>query len=463
MATVWGAQLDGVCKAIYPENPMKFRFRLFLLLLAGCIAFPERSPAPVVFKPGKKAKYLAPGEEEINGNAQELFKIAEKAESDSNRGRALKAYRTLVRKYPKDTLAAGAAFRAAKILEETGQFLDAAAGYRVIVEKYPKSPNFDESIEAQFRVGEMYLGGKKIKLLGIPYGTSMDRAVEIFAAIVRTAPYGKYTARAQFDIGLAREKQGLNDAALLAYQAVVEKFPNEPIAADAQYQIGYIWFRSARGGTNDAKAAASAKTGFEDFLFRFPKSEKVPQARENLKLLEHKQTNDSFSIARYYDKQKNYRAAVIYYNDVIRQQPGSAEGDKSKKRVEEIRAKIGEAALQPAISVANTAKGKGEKREATSENSQPRDSARTGAPLPPPEADTSLPPPASLMPDTTTAPETSPTPTSSPSESPVAPASTGLLSAPSISEAPASADATPSPSENTEAPASTDATASPTP
>lgn len=132
----------------------------------------------------------------------------------------------------------------------------------------------------------------------------MDRAVEIFAAIVRTAPYGKYTARAQFDIGLAREKQGLNDAALQAYQAVVEKFPNEPIAADAQYQIGYIWFTAARGGTNDSKAAASAKVGFEDFLFRFPKSEKVPQARENLKMLEHKQTNDSFSIARYYDKQK---------------------------------------------------------------------------------------------------------------------------------------------------------------
>jgi hypothetical protein len=31
--------------------------------------------------------------------------------------------------------------------------------------------------------------------------------------VVRTAPYGKYTARAQFDIGLAREKQGANDAA----------------------------------------------------------------------------------------------------------------------------------------------------------------------------------------------------------------------------------------------------------
>ena len=51
-----------------------------------------------------------------------------------------------------------------------------------------------------------------------------------------TAPYGRYTARAQFNIGMAREKQGANDAAIQAYQAVVDKFPNEPIAVDAQYK-----------------------------------------------------------------------------------------------------------------------------------------------------------------------------------------------------------------------------------
>src|SRR5438132_13630258 len=97
----------------------------------------------------------------------------------------------------------------------------------------------------------MYLAGKKLRLLGIPYATSMDRAVDIFAGVVRTAPYGKYTARAQFDIGLAREKQGANDAALQAYKAVIEKFPNDPIAADGQYQMGYNWYPSSNGGPKD--------------------------------------------------------------------------------------------------------------------------------------------------------------------------------------------------------------------
>src|SRR5207248_9292744 len=163
--------------------------------------------------------------------------------------------------------------------------------------------------------------------LGIPMGSALDRAVTIFANIVRTAPYGKYTARAQFNIGLAREKQNVPEMAIEAYQAVVDKSPNEPIAADAQYQIGYIWFMAARKGTKDVAATTNAKTAFQDFLLHYPHSEKAAQARANLGLLEHKETTSSFQVAKFYDKQKYYRAAVLYYNEVIRQQPDSTESN----------------------------------------------------------------------------------------------------------------------------------------
>jgi outer membrane protein assembly factor BamD len=231
--------------------------------------------------------------------------------------------------------------------------------------------------------------------------------VTIFANVVRTAPYGKYTARAQFDIGLAREKQGANDAAIQAYQAVVDKFPNEPIAVDAQYQIGYIWFTAQQLGTNDAAAAGNAKTAFQDFLFHYPKSEKAAQARKNLDILEHKQITNSYKVAKFYDKQKYYRAAVIYYNEVIRQQPGSEESNEAKKRIDQLRAKFGDAALRPAIVVSPNAKKKTPAQpERTAGNGSTRPGAPNNeAPLPSSESDSSLPPPASLAPDTTTAPE----------------------------------------------------------
>ena len=386
---------------------MDFRIRtLFFVVIAG-LTFAELSSASVIFRPGEKAKYVAPGEEEMNCKAEELFHTGQAAEKEGNLKRAVRAYKSLVRRHPKDALAPGAVFRAAELQEQRQDLIAAAEMFRWLVEHYPSSPHFDEAIEAQFRIGEIYLAGKKLKVLGIPFGSSMDRAAEIFAAVVRTAPYGKYTARAQFDIGLAREKQGANDAAIEAYQAVVTKFPKEPVAADAQYQIGYIWFKAARGGTKDLAATTNARTAFQDFLFRYPNSEKTAQARSNLEMLEHKQTATSFQVAKFYDKQKNYRAAVIYYNEVIRQQPGSTESERAKKRIDQLRVKLGDAALQSALAAAEAEKKNARTHEGQTAKSESTTSnpPSSGLPLPPPETDLSLPPPASLAPDTTTAPE----------------------------------------------------------
>ncbi len=302
------------------------------------------------------------------------------------------------------------------------------------MEFYPKTEHFPEAIEAQFRIGELYVNGKKIKLFGVKLGTSMDSAVEIFAGIVRSAPYGRYTARAQFDIGRAREKQGSGDLAMTAYQAVVEKFPNDPLAVDAQYQIGYIYLKAAKGGSYDPNAAEKARTAFQDFLFRYPKSEKAPQAQENLRKLNQVQVGNSLEIAKFYDKRKEYRAAVIYYNEVIRQQPGSPASDVAKKRIDQLRAKVGDKALQSAATMAEAEAKKHPKKPVAQGTPPPgppsheeHEASRPGmrtdspdlAPLPP--AADSLPPPASAgsaLPDASLPPVPTPAPTPDTSATP---------------------------------------------
>jgi len=425
---------------------MKLRvLPLFIALFCGLFCAAD---AAVVFRPGEKTKYVPPGEEQLSGNAAELFDIGQKAEKDNDLKRAIRAYRQLVRKYPKDALAAGAAFRGAVLYEQTHQYLEAAGTYRVVVVNYPTSPHFNEAIEGQFRIGEMYLAGKKLKLLGIPLTTSMDRSVDIFASIIRTAPYGKYTARAQFDIGLARQKQGANDAAIQAYQAVIDKFPNDPVAADAQYQIGYIWLTSAKGGTRDISATNNARTAFQDYLFRYPNSEKAPQARANLQQLEHKSTSSSFDVARFYDKQKAYRAAVIYYNEVIRQQPGSAESEIAKKRIEELRAKVGDKVLQSAQEADKnkTDEEKAKAKAAAGPAASEKPPAADSAPVLPPDMDSSLPPaPGSSSSSGPGSSSPSSEPTASPEQTPEA-----------------TPEQSPAPSQPEDA-GSPDVTASPTP
>jgi len=122
---------------------MKFRVLPVFLLVPLGLFLVQSTDAAVVFRPGEKAKYVAPGEEELNGNAAELFEIGQKAEKEGNPKRAIRAYRQLVRKYSHDALAAGDAFRTAVFLEEVHDYLVSAAAYRAILTSYPTSPHFN--------------------------------------------------------------------------------------------------------------------------------------------------------------------------------------------------------------------------------------------------------------------------------------------------------------------------------
>src|SRR5438552_3477057 len=169
-----------------PATPMHFASRLLLVLGVAAFLFPESGKASVVFKPGKKPEYVGPDgvEEELSGDAVDLFQIGQAAEKEGNTKRAIRAYKSLVKRHPKDKVAPNALYRAAQLQEQAHLFFAAADSFSQLVEKYPGSPHFDEAIEAQFRIGEIYLNGKKLRFLGIPVASALDRAVTVCAIVV---------------------------------------------------------------------------------------------------------------------------------------------------------------------------------------------------------------------------------------------------------------------------------------
>src|SRR5438046_9171483 len=149
---------------------MHFAIRVLLVLGVAAFLLHESGKSYVVFKPGKKPEYVgADGvEEELSGDAVDLFQIGQAAEKEGNTKRAIRAYKSLVKRHPKDKVAAEALYRAAQLQEQTRNFLPPAASFSQLVEKYPGSPHFDEAIPAQFRIGEIDLNGNMLTDLGIP-------------------------------------------------------------------------------------------------------------------------------------------------------------------------------------------------------------------------------------------------------------------------------------------------------
>lgn len=280
--------------------------------------------------------------------AAEAFKQGQSLEDAGNLDEAAKVYRALVRTNGFSAVAPKAQFHLGKALERKGAYKDAFKAYTDYTTKYPRGGDFDAVIQAQFDIAKLYLTGKKEKrLLGIiKTTTDASQAQEMFEAIVKRAPFHRLAPLAQFNVGQALEKETKTAEAIGAYQEVITRYPGDPVADDAQYQIGYVQFHEAQDGSYDQNAKLRAREAFEDFVNRYPNSEKVAQAKQNIQALSGSDVKGTLGIAKFYDKTKNYKAAVVYYNEVVRVAPNSPESTESRKRIDELKSLVGVDALR---------------------------------------------------------------------------------------------------------------------
>jgi len=320
---------------------------LFFLAAGGfCLLPMHRAAAALDYSPetGWTVEDSS-GKTAVEATAAAQLDKAERFEKAGDYHQAALAYYELTRRFPRSGAAADAQLKAGDMAMAGGDYDQAYIYYNQYLTKYPKGDDFDQALEGMYNVGQKFLEGARRRVFGVKAFPSMVRAQEIFENIVKTAPFSKWAPLAQFYAGQALEKRGQPEDAIAAYQEVISRYPTDPAAADAQYQIGYVYLVQSRTAY-DQSAASKAQEAFEDYLAQYPNSEKAAQAQDNLKALQGHENSNTVQVAKYYDKKKDYKAAVIYYNEVIKEEPGTPDAKAAKDRIDALRAKLGDAALE---------------------------------------------------------------------------------------------------------------------
>ncbi len=303
--------------------------------------------AAVVFFALLPASAQNSGGAEVPETDQPAYNLARNYDESGANQQAIDAYRMFIKASPASPLAARAQFRIAELIEASGDLSRAFDAYQLLLTRYPDTPDFEKAVTRQVLIANEYLGGKKLQFLGMAIVPATERAEQMFTAILKNAPFSRNAPIAQFNLGLTYEKQGKVKEASAAYQSVLDKYPSSSIADDAVYQIGYTYMQIGTSGrSQDLSALVLAKNTFEDFLLQYPNSEKAAQARDNLKAIGGRESGDLMAVAKFYDRYRNYRAAAIYYNDVIRRQPGTADAKFAQERIQILRSDYGDDALR---------------------------------------------------------------------------------------------------------------------
>jgi outer membrane protein assembly factor BamD len=331
------------------------------LILALLTFQAPQACAAVIYRPGEGFHSEDEDAGALEQSASEQLKKAEALENDGNIKKAIGAYRALLKGFPGSGACPQAQFKIAELNEQTGELERAFTAYSKYLADYPRGKEFDTVVEHQFGIAKDFLNGARRKVFGVKTFSSMERTQKMFEDIVKAAPYSKLAPLSQFNIGMALEKQGRYPEAIAAYQLAVDKYPNDDIAADAQYQIGYVQLHLIENGSNDRAARVKARDAFEDFLVRYPQSEKVQQAKDNIAKLSDKNFKKTLEVARFYEKVKNYKAAVIYYNDIVQNGKDTPEATEANKSLEHLKQTVDPEAMRAGPEKAETG-GKAQER-----------------------------------------------------------------------------------------------------
>jgi outer membrane protein assembly factor BamD len=324
------------------------RGRLFrvALLLALIVAFPFRSPAPLIYRPGEGFTYEWPGEEKGSWrreSAREQLQVAQQAFDKKDYKLALKAAKRTVKMRKLSDFAPQAQYLIGRCYEAQHKDEQAFKAYQEVLEKYPKFTNYQDVQQRQYDIAVRYLNGQFYRLWGyLPIYRSWEKTAGLFEKVVKNGPYSQIAPQAQMDVGASREKQKDYPLAVKAYERAADRYADQKqVAADATFKAGLAYQKEARTAEYDQSVAGKAIATFTDFTALYGDDPRVPDAERRIASLKSEQARGNFSIAQYYEKGHKWEAARIYYNSAYAIDPNSTLGKQARQRIEALKSRTG--------------------------------------------------------------------------------------------------------------------------
>jgi outer membrane protein assembly factor BamD len=282
----------------------------------------------------KTGKWVNP-KTAVKSTPKDQFDFAKELYGSKNFEEAKREFKKLLKNYPKSAEAAEGQYYLALIEEDTGNLYQAFQAYQKVIDKYPFSERIQEINDREFKIGEAFMAGEKRKAMGLEIPVE-NPAIEIFSKIIENSTYGPLASKAQYKLGLVLKGLSRYYEAEDAFNKVISNYPDSEWIDAAKFQIASCRQAVSRGSAYDQGASKEAQEKFEEFVREHPDASLSVEAEKNINDLKDRETESSYNIGRFYEKQKEYSAAKLYYDDIISNDPNGKWAAKAAERLQVI-------------------------------------------------------------------------------------------------------------------------------
>ncbi len=311
------------------KNYLKFRILIISFLI--CLFSANTLWAFWVWTPQTK-KWVNP-KYALKDTPQDQFASALEAFEKERYEEAIAQFNSLVRYYPNSPTAADAQFYIGLSNEKLKRYYEAFKAYQKVIEIYPSTNRLEEVVQREYNIGELFYEGQKREFFGVNIIPAIDKAVEVFKAIVENTTYSQYADKAQYHLGLCYKKLKDYSQAMVEFEALIDKYPQSSLLNEAKYQLAQCSYRVALKPGYDSEDADKAIKEFNTIIETEKEEKLVEEAKAGVQELEDRKARSSYQTAQFYEKLKKYESAKIYYQEVLDTYPNTKWAAKAIERL----------------------------------------------------------------------------------------------------------------------------------
>jgi len=247
----------------------------------------------------------------------------------------------LINHYPRAREAADAQYYLGRSWEDQEKLQEAFENYQLVIDKYPFSERSAEIVERQYHIGLKLLEGEgRRSEFSQAFSGVNESVIDIFEAVIKNAPYGNLAAPSRYKIGLYFLENNMFQEARDEFEKVLNDYPDSEWAKAAKYQTAVCDAKRSTGAPYDQKITQTAVEEFKKFVEHYPEADLSDAAKKQIQGLRNREAESQFQIAQFYEKQKKYEAAKIYYETIANDFRDSSWAAEALKKIRDLNQKI---------------------------------------------------------------------------------------------------------------------------
>jgi outer membrane protein assembly factor BamD len=162
-----------------------------------------------------------------------------------------------------------------------------------------------------------------------------ERAVSKFKQIDKEYPFSQWQKKALLMTTFAHFSASELEEAATAGRRYLQLYPADPDAAYAAYLVASAYYAGVPDVTRDQDRAEKALVAFQEVVQRWPQSEYAEDSKFKINVMKDQLAGREMEVGRYYLEKRNYTAAINRFRVVVSQYQTTNQIDEALARLAE--------------------------------------------------------------------------------------------------------------------------------